>query len=175
MNSLQMLGCIGMPAMSVGHGANADVLKVERSVVIDAPVADVWARCGDFDAIDKWLGPVAKTALVRGKNNQPGAVRHLDVGGGGFVDEELTAYDAAGYSFQYRILDGVLPVSDYQSDFRASASGSDHTRVTWSSTFRRKDTSDKPAAGVDDKAALEAITGLYENGLADLKRAVEGG
>lgn len=172
MNSLQWLGCIGLPGMPA-DGSGAAVLKVSKRVAIDASPDAVWAKCGDFNAIEAWLSVAAGTTLTRGENNVPGAQRRIDVKGGGIVEEELLAYSAGDHSFEYRILGGVLPVSDYRSTFTAEADGAGRTLVTWSSTFRRKDTGPHPAADANDDTALGAIGGLYATGLADLKRVVE--
>lgn len=174
MNDLQWLCCIGLP-VTPGDGSTAVVLKVNQTVVINASPDAVWARCGNFDAIDAWLSVAAKTTLMRGANNAPGAQRRIDVKGGGIVEEELLAYDAGQHAFEYRILGGVLPVSDYRSTFTAKADGVSRTIVTWSSTFKRKDTGPNPASDANDDTALGAIGGLYATGLADLKRVVEGG
>lgn len=174
MNGLQWWCCVGLPA-APADGSTADVLKVNKTVTINASPDAVWATCGNFNAIDAWLSVAAKTTLTRGGNNVPGAQRRIDVKGGGIVEEELLAYSAGDHAFEYRILGGVLPVSDYRSTFRAQADGAGRTLVTWSSTFRRKDTGPHPAADANDETALGAIGGLYATGLADLKRVVEGG
>lgn len=170
-----LLACAGLPTGRVNPAGAARQLEVNREITIDAPANEVWAVCGDFGAIERWLSAVKKTTLSRGEDNAVGAVRHLDVKGGGTVDEELLAYSVANHSLAYRILSGMLPVSDYRSDFAARDLGQGRTVVTWSSTFRRKDTGSNPAADANDEAALAAITRLYETGLADLKRAVEAG
>lgn len=173
MNEWYLLACAGLPTGRVNPVGAARELEVRREITIDAPAPAVWAVCGDFGAIERWLSAVVKTTLTRGDNNAVGAVRHLDVKGGGTVDEELLAFSVANHSLAYRILAGVLPVSDYRSDFAVKDVGQGRTVVTWSSTFRRKDTGSNPAANANDEAALAAITRLYETGLADLKRAVE--
>lgn len=174
MNDLQWLCCIGLPAGSA-DGSAAAVLKVNKTVVINATPDAVWAKCGNFNAIDAWLSVAAQTTLTHGDNNIPGATRRIDVKGGGVVEEELLAYSAGDHSLDYRILGGVLPVSDYRSTFAVKPDGAGRTVAVWSSSFRRKDTGPHPAADADDAAALGAITGLYATGLADLKRVVEGG
>lgn len=174
MNDLQWWCCIGLPAAPV-DGSTAEVLKVNKTVTINASPDAVWAKCGNFNAIDAWLSVAAGTTLTRGENNVPGAQRRIDVKGGGIVEEELLAYSADGHAFEYRILGGVLPVSDYRSTFTVKPDGAGRTLVTWSSTFRRKDTGPHPAADANDGTALGAIGGLYATGLADLKRMVEGG
>jgi mxaD protein len=153
--------------------AAAPLLKVTRTVTIDAPADQVWAKCGDFDALDRWHPAVAKDTLTKGKNNVPGAVRHLDIKGGGYVNEELLHYSAKDHYYSYRILDSVLPVSDYHSTLRVKAIGADKSVVTWTGTFKRKDLSATPADNANDKAATDAISGVYQSGLDNLKQSLE--
>lgn len=174
MNDWYLLACAGLPTGTEAPAGAARQLSVSQTITIHAPVPAVWAVCGNFDAIERWLSVAAKTTLTHGSNNTVGAIRHIDVKGGGYVDEELLAYSAADHSLRYRILAGVLPVSDYRSEFAAQDAGRGTTHVTWSSTFRRKDSGPNPAHDANDETALAAIGGLYETGLADLKRVVEG-
>lgn len=173
MKRTRLLACAALLAASTSCFAAAPLLKVSKSVTIDAPVAKVWATCGNFNAINDWLAVVTKDTLIKGKNNVPGAVRHLDVKGGGYVKEELLHYSAKHHYYKYRILSSVLPLSDYHSELSAKAVGADKTVVTWASTFKRKDTGPNPPANANDKTALDTITGLYESGLANLKKVVE--
>ena len=54
-----------------------------------------------------------------------------------------------------------------------SADGS--TLVRWSSTFKRKNPSDNPPDAENDAAGVKLITGIYQSGLANLKKMLEGG
>jgi len=103
--------------------SSTPMLKVTKSVEIDAPPALVWQKVKDFDALHEWLPTIAKTRITRGHNNTPGAVRLLTLKKGGTVEQELLAYDAAGMSQTWRIIRGVLPVSDYKSTIRVEAVG----------------------------------------------------
>jgi mxaD protein len=47
------------------------------------------------------------------------------------------------------------------------------TTVTWRSMFKRKDPANPGAPGQDDKAAKEAITGIFKAGLENLKKISE--
>ena len=74
----------------------------------------------------------------------------------------------------FSIVEGVLPVSHYTSTFRVRPAGPGKAEVTWSGHFQRKDTSAHPAEGADDKTAITAIGGVYQGGLDNLKKVVEG-
>lgn len=97
---------------------------------------------------------MAKDEIVAASNNQPGAERKLTLDNGGTVDEKLLSFDDAHRRFSYTIAGGVLPVSDYSSTFHVTPVGKDSARVTWSGTFKRKDTGAKPAADANDTTAM---------------------
>jgi len=162
------------PAAPAAEAAPAaQQLQVSKSVTIEAPIATVWAKVKDFNALNGWLPAVAKDEIVEGNNNEVGAVRLLTLGDGGTIKEKLLAYDEAAHSFQYSILEGVLPVSDYVSTLALTADGETKTTVTWSSTFQRKDTSATPAEGATDQVATDAVNGVYDAGLGNLKTVLE--
>ncbi|GAC1629954.1 MAG: hypothetical protein NVS9B10_21880 [Nevskia sp.] len=146
--------------------APAAVLEVSKSVSIDAPVATVWAKVKDFDKLNAWHPAVAKDEIVEGKANEVGAVRLLTLGDGGTVKEKLTAFDDAGHSFGYTIVEGVLPVADYNSKLVVAADGDKKSTVTWSGSF-------KHAEKADDKTATDTITSVYTTGLDNLKKVLE--
>jgi mxaD protein len=152
----------------------APALHVSKSIIIDATAAKVWAAARDFDALNTWHPAVAKDEIVAGKNDAVGAVRLLTLQDGGTIKEKLLAFDGPGHSFRYAIVEGVLPVSHYTSTFRVRPAGPGKAEVTWSGHFQRKDTSAHPAEGADDKTAITAIGGVYQGGLDNLKKVVEG-
>lgn len=153
--------------------AGAAVLEVSKSISIDAPIDAVWAKTKDFNALNAWHPAVAKTELVEGNNNEVGAVRLLTLADGGTIKEKLLAFDEATHSYQYTIVEGVLPVSDYVSTFTLTADGEAKTTATWSGSFKRKDVSDQPAADGTDQVATDAVTGVYTSGLDNLKKVLE--
>lgn len=153
-------------------GGDAPVLSVTKSVDIAAPASAVWDIVKGFDALDRWHPAVASTEIVEGTNNEVGAVRVLTLGDGGTIREKLLAYDPAGRSLTYGILEGVLPVSDYESTLTVAENG-DGSTVTWSGRFRRKDTGPTPAEGADDAAATGTMASVYQAGLDNLKAMAE--
>jgi len=160
------------PAAAVAEVA---ALTVSKSVSIAASADAVWAKAKDFNNLNGWHPAVAKTEIVEGSNNTVGAVRLLTLAGDtpATIKEKLTAFDDAGKSYGYEILEGVLPVTGYSSTFTVAADGADKATVTWSSTFKRADASATPAAGKDDATATTTIEGVYTAGLDNLKKVLE--
>lgn len=161
-----------MLASSLGFAA-APVLKVSKSATIDAPAAKVWEQVRNFSGLNTWHPAVESDKIVEGADNKVGAVRLLTLKGGGTIKEKLLAHDDSKHTFKYAILEGVLPVSHYTSTFTVTAAGKDKAKVTWSGSFQRKDTGPKPSDKENDKAATDAIAGVYQSGLDNLKKMVE--
>ena len=153
--------------------AAAPRLTVSKTISIDAPAAKVWHAAKDFNGLNAWHPAVATDEIVEGKNNTVGAVRLLTLKGGGTIKEKLLAFDAAGRSFKYAILEGVLPVSDYTSTFSVKSAGKNRSSVTWTGHFKRKNVGDNPGDNENDKTARDTIGGVYQGGLDNLKKVVE--
>lgn len=154
--------------------AAAPVLKVTKSVTINAPASEVWDEVGEFDDIDDWHPAVAKAEIVKGENDQVGAVRLLTLADdGGTTKEQLLSHDDAGMSYSYKILESVLPVSNYKSTIKVEAAGKGASKATWSGSFQRKDLSDHPAKEANDKMATSTISSVYQAGLDNLKKQAE--
>ena len=154
--------------------AAAPVLHETKTMAIAAPPAKVWAVIENF-ADMSWVPPVKSTTATEG--NTPGSVRTLDLGGPKLM-ERLKAYDAKRMTYTYAITDDpanmkTLPVSDYVSTITVAPSGTG-SLVTWTGSFKRADTSEKPPATMDDKAAEGAIAGVYDAGLGGLKAKAAG-
>ena len=153
--------------------AAAPELHLKKTVTIAAPADKVWEASKNFNGLNTWHPALASDEIVSGTNNTVGAVRVLTLKGGGTIKEKLLAFDDTGHRFRYAIIESVLPVSHYSSTFVVTSTGTDKTLVTWSGRFKRKDVGDTPADTDNDKAALDAITGVYTSGLDNLKKIVE--
>jgi mxaD protein len=154
-------------------GAAALELHAKKSVTIAAPADKVWEASKNFNGLNTWHPAVASDEIVSGTNNAVGAVRLLTLKGGGTIKEKLLAFDDTGHRLRYAIVEGVLPVSHYSSNFVVSSLGADKTLVTWSGRFKRKNVADDPAENENDKTATDAISGVYQSGLDNLKKIVE--
>lgn len=155
-------------------GAAAPPLQVKKTITIAAPAEKVWEASKNFNGLNTWHPALASDELVSGTNNTVGAVRLLTLKGGGTIKEKLLQFDDAGHRFRYSIVEGVLPVSHYTSTFVVTSLGKDKTLVTWSGRFKRKNPGDSPPDTENDKAATDAISGVYQSGLDNLKKVVQG-
>lgn len=155
--------------------AAAPPLTTTKTIAIDAPASKVWNLAKDFNGLNTWHPALASDEIVEGKNNVVGAVRVLTLKGGGTIKEKLLAYDAKGRSFKYAIVEGVIPVSHYTSTFAVKSAGKGKSTVVWTGHFKRKNVGDNPADNENDKTAVDAINGVYQGGLDNLKKMAEAG
>jgi mxaD protein len=164
----------GISVLACGYAlAAAPVLRTSKTISIDAPAAKVWKLVQNFNGLNTWHPAVVTDEIVEGTNNTVGAVRLLTLKGGGTIKEKLLAFDPAGRSFKYAILEGVLPVSDYTSTVAVKSAGKGKSTVTWSGRFKRKNVGDNPADNENDKTAVDTIGGVYQGGLDNLKKLAE--
>ncbi len=163
---------VSLLASGYSMGA-APTLHTSKTITINASASKVWDLTKDFGGLNNWHPALASDAIVEGTDNTVGAVRLLTLKGGGTIKEKLLAYNAAGRTFKYAILEGVIPVSDYTSTFVVTSAGKGKSSVTWSGRFKRKNVGDNPADNENDKAAVDAINGVYQSGLDNLKKMAE--
>lgn len=173
MNPVRRIVVAALVAASGLAFAAAPVLKVDKSVEIDRPAADVWKTVRNFDRLDAWHPAVASDRIVEGRNNEVGAVRLLTLGDGGTIREKLLRFDDKRHSFEYEILEGVLPVSHYRSTIVVKEAGKNKSTVTWSGTFQRKDTGEHPGEKENDETAKTTMSAVYQGGLDNLKKKLE--
>lgn len=164
--ALTFLAC---SSVALAHGPTRQ--KVVEKIAIDAPADAVWAQIRNFDALAKWHPAVAESPTDKG--NAEGSVRQLKLKGGGALTETLERYNDAGKSYTYRAKDGgALPVTNYTSTITVSGDGAKAT-VEWRGAFYRGFPNNDPPPDQNDEAAVKAITGVYQSGLANLKKLVE--
>lgn len=156
-----------------GAVGGASKLSVVEKVTINAPAEKVWAKLANFGDLGAWHPAVAKTEIIKGKNNEQGAIRKLTLQDGGAITETLTNYNFSGRAYSYVINEGVLPVSSYASTIQVTPISSVASEVVWKGVFKRKDGSVTPAKGQDDEAATNTIHAVYRGGLDNLKKILE--
>jgi len=174
---LALLAMAIVPLTAAAHGPSPQ--KVEKSIVIKADPAKVWAIVKDFGNIHKWLPPVATTKVETKKDEsgETATYRLLTLKGGGTVYEKLRSIDDDAMKIKYEIVEGVLPVADYNAYMTVKAGpGAGETTVTWVARFYRVYKLNPPIpAGQDDKSAVDAINGVFDAGLPGLKKVAETG
>jgi carbon monoxide dehydrogenase subunit G len=169
----KLLAIIALAALSfnaAAHGPSPQ--KVEKTVVIKAAPAKVWAVVKDFGNMHAWHPAIASTKLEK-KSEE--TFRTLTLKDGGTIYEKLRTADDADMKLRYEIVDGVAPVADYNSFMQVTAGpGAGESTVTWVGRFYRTYKLNPPIpAGQDDETAVKFITGVYDSGLANLKKVVE--
>ena len=155
--------------VALAHGPTRQ--KVTESVTVKAAPDQVWAALKDFGAMEKWHPAVEKT--VADKGSSVGSTRTLTLKGGGTVVEELESYSDADRKLSYRMKDpGPIPVSNYSATISVKPADGGSV-VEWRGAFYRKFMNNDPPPDQNDEAAVKAITGVYQAGLANIKAMFE--
>jgi mxaD protein len=148
-------------------------LRVVETVEVKAPLDKVWATVKDFDSLNKWHPAVASDELVSGANGKVGAVRKLTIKDGPVITERLLAFDEAHHSYRYTIAESPLPIAHYSSTVSVRSGAMGMTKVIWSGSFKRKNTSDNPPEAESDAGTMKLVKGIYRGGLDNLKMMLE--
>lgn len=133
----------------------ADFIEVNKSATVSASVEQVWAKVGDFCAIQEWHPAIA---TCQAYDDHGTMYRNLVLEDGGKISEKHAGTEATSYS--YYIKKSPLPVKAYKATFMAEADG-DGTKITWKTRFKAKDATDEEAKGV--------IEGIFDAGLASIQ------
>jgi len=162
------LTCVSFSALA--HGPSPQ--KVEKSITINASPDKVWAIVKDFGSFQKWEPLVTDIKLEKKGED---TLRTLTLKSGGKVIERLKGIDEEAMKLKYEIVEGSVPVSDYNS-FIVVTKGSNpnESNVTWVGRFYRVYKLNPPIpAGQDDESALKAVNEIYDAGLPALKKLAE--
>ncbi|MDY8107549.1 SRPBCC family protein [Fulvimarina sp. 2208YS6-2-32] len=132
-------------------------LEVTQSAQIEADPAKLWSTVGGFCAIADWHPAVTACEESEVDGTQR---RTLSLEGGGTLVEDLVSRDDDAMTYTYRIVEGPLPVANYESTI--SVSGNDNlTTLAWDGTF-------DAAEGATDEEAIGVITGIYDAGIKSI-------
>lgn len=154
--------------------ADAPEMRVEHSIVINAPPDRVWAVAGDFVGLDRWYPLVESSKLILGKNRVVGCTRELTRLNGTKVEEKLIDYDDNLMTLTYTYAGGQPLSSDYFATLTVMDAGYGKSSVVWKARFKRLAYwTDDPPPGQDDATPLNALNKAYPLGLQNLKKVVE--
>lgn len=167
-------GLILIPALGLADGPTR--LKLTEQTEINAPPAKVWEMIKDFCSISNWHPAIANCVSEGG--NAAGAKRVLTLKqeGNPRIDEEMLTYDAEAMTFKYKIKKvdpKVLPVTSYISFISVKPNDKGGSIVSWNGSFYRGYLNNNPPPELNDQAAIKAVTGIYQSGLANLKKLGE--
>ena len=127
-----------------------------------ATAADVWKKLADFGGLAGWMPGVEKCEV---EGEGLGATRRVAMGPMTIV-ERLEAFDDAGRSLSYSIVEGPLPTQNYLATICVEETGENRCHVDWSASFDLPD-------GVAEEQIAPALEGAYGGALKALKPLVE--
>lgn len=143
--------------------------RVYVSSVIEAPVAKVWDRVRDFNALPRWVPAVRDSRIENGEPaDRIGCVRDFHLQNGDHLREKLLGLSDYDYFCTYSILESPMPLTDYVATLRLTpVTDGDRTFAEWTAEF---DCAEADAEGL--------ITGIGENvfqaAFSALKRQMAG-
>lgn len=171
-----LLAVIGLfPLAAHAHGPSPQ--KVVKEVVIKAEPAKVWAAVKDFGGIGKWHPSIADSKVEERKDTESGATlvhRIITLKDGGSIIEKLREANDADMKLDYKMVEGSIPVSNYRAVMQVKPGpGAGESTLVWTGRFYNKANSMEAKPGEDNPAANAAINGIYDAGLAGLKKMLE--
>jgi hypothetical protein len=133
-------------------------------IVVNRPVAEVWARVGKYCDIAEWLQIAAGCTITSGKDGEVGAVRTVGA-------EILVAKTAYSYAYTQPVREG-RPYNLYHGNLEARAIDAGTTKLLYTLIY---DLSlvpgDEAAKAADVERRRTAFTGALKN----MKILAEGG
>ena len=134
---------------------------------VDLPVSPTkaWEAIKDFDGWQNWHPAIGSTEIPKGKGNTKGTVRVLNTKDGAKITEVLLSHDDESKTYQYKITESPLPVTNYISTIKV-VKAQEGSTVVWSSNFIAKQ-------GTADDEAKKVIAGIYTAGLDSLKNKLK--
>ena len=157
----------------VSFADDRPLLVVAEMIEVKAAPADVWNLVKRFDGLVNWHPAFSGSPLVKGRNDQVGAVRALTLKDGPTFTEELIALNEQGMAYTYDIVESPLPIDHYQASLTVKGNGVGGSTVTWIGTFKRKNPRDNVPEGESDAGTIKLISGAYQAGLQTVKKMRE--
>ncbi len=111
--------------------------RAYASIVLKAPVQNVWAVVRDFNGLPNWAPAIARSRIEDGLDaDVVGCVRSFHTHDGGHIRERLLALDDARYTFTYNFEKPAFPVKNYIATLRLyPVTHTGQTFAEWTATF----------------------------------------
>lgn len=135
--------------------------QVRHTVEVSAPIEAVVLLVGAFDLIADFHPQVASCDA---DGDKVGSTRTLWLADGQEIEERLVEELSNGYA--YEGVGGSVSMARWRGRIEVDANG-EGSSVTWTLEL-------EPADGVDPRVLLQQSQGLLEEGLASVKRQLEG-
>ncbi len=154
-----------VPSLAMAHGPTRQ--KVTLTTEVAAEPAEVWEAVGNFQDMS-WHPAVHGTTGKGGNDIDATRVLTLGEEGGPAISEILYKYSDEKMSYSYRITDvlvEVLPVTNYSSHLTVKPRDGGGTIVEWRGAFYRGYPNNDPPPELNDEAAINAVSAVYQSGL----------
>jgi carbon monoxide dehydrogenase subunit G len=164
-----MLAAVAMLVVSQADAHGPTRQKVTVKTTVAAPPAEVWAVIGNFQDMS-WHPAVKSSTGENGNEIDATRVLVLNAEGDPTIAEVLYKFSDEKMSYSYRITEvdvEVLPVTNYSSHLTVKPSGAG-SEIEWRGAFYRGFPNNDPPEHLNDEAAVKAVTGVYEAGMAAL-------
>jgi len=169
MKLMKSLGCLAAIAQVAFLSTNAVAAveptkeKIEREIVVKAPVDKVWAAVTDFGAIDQWHPSVTKIAVETKKDEDGKTLPHrtLTLKDGGTLVHKETKTNEKIKKYEYKIVEG-FHVKGYRAIFRVKPGANENeSKIMYKARF------------FADPDGVKAVEAFYDAGLPGLKAMLE--
>ncbi len=137
--------------------------RVYVSSVIDAPVAKVWEKVRDFNALPRWLPAVRESRIENGEpSDRVGCVRDFRLQNGDRLREQLLALSDYEYFCTYSILESPMPLTNYVATLRFTPiTDGDRSFAEWTAEFEcAPDAADDLVANIGQNVFLAGFLAL---------------
>ncbi len=134
------------------------------SSVIDAPVADVWAKIRDFNALPAWHPAIADSRIEKNEpSDKVGCIRNFNLKDGGNIREQLLTLSDVAHTCTYSILESPMPVENYVATLRlGTITDGNRTYIEWTAEFNCP-------ANVEEEMQNLIGGGVFQGGFNALK------
>jgi len=141
--------------------------RVYISSVIDAPVARVWERVRDFNALPRWHPAIRDSRIENGEpSDRVGCIRDFHLQNGDRIREKLLGLSDYDYFCTYSILESPMPLTGYIATLRLTpVTDGDRTFAEWTAEF--------DCDPAEEEGLVTGIgTNVFQAGFNALKRQV---
>lgn len=139
--------------------------KIFESVVIPAPVEQVWKVIRDFNGLPAWHPAIEKSEIEENRSaDSVGCIRNFYLTNGDNLREQLLALDDLNFRCEYTILKSGMPLTNYHAAlWLIPVTEDDTTLALWSADF--------DTAPENEQELVETVgKGVFLGGLLALKK-----
>jgi uncharacterized protein YndB with AHSA1/START domain len=111
--------------------------RAYASIILRAPIGDVWRRVRDFNGLPTWAPAIARSKIEGGLDaDVVGCVRSFHTKDGVHIRERLLILDDANWTFTYNFEKPAFPVKNYVATLRLyPVTHSGETFAEWTAHF----------------------------------------